>query len=525
MSQLSYAPEYAPVEEWVAPAAIPWVDPPQRSILQPILLGLPILFAAGGYLLSSGMLTDTAFIILTVLCTIFLMGDLRRFSERYGLGGVVLFGGVLIWFCYDYFNNWFLKWTSHWSEPISQSTIAKSAMYHMIYILCLTIGIRIKTGRWFSQLLNKLPESPNPTGYFIIVLFTQVIGLYPYMFFTHEPFILALVHQITGGRSGLGTHWTVGRTGNLNFNWGAYLAQMLQVGEFGAVVASFCIIFLRQSVIRNIICAAIWLLWMALGFGTGSRGEIVIFMLPLICFIFIRYHVQAQEFLHKYSVRAYVFVGSIMLFSLVLVQIQIHYRNAGFGAIKLSEVSLTNIAGNSMFSEGLVGFSYIPERHTYFYDVYPGQTLIMPIPNFLYWAAVAPMPRALWTTKPVDPFWKWYNAVSTGRSTLGGGTTEGTTIAEGIVGYWYFRFGIAGVVEGGIFMGWIIGRVERALYNNGGRPLAFLASLAFLTWMFRSFRGADLQDLADTFVVLFALIVCMVLVRPFIRSGAASFPA
>ena len=168
--------------------------------------------------------------------------------------------------------------------------------------------------------------------------------------------------------------------------------------------------------------------------------------------------------------------------------------------------------------------SIFPSRHDYFYDNFPGETVAFPIPHFLLWAAIAPMPRAIWTTKWVDPEWVWYSSLVSGRSTLGGGTAEGTTISSGIVGYWFFRFGPPGVIEGGIFMGWLLGIFERALYNNGGRPLAFLAALALLTWMFRTYRDADLQDLADTWVVLGGLAICVLMVRPFLGSRQNSFP-
>jgi hypothetical protein len=232
--------------------------------------------------------------------------------------------------------------------------------------------------------------------------------------------------------------------------------------------------------------------------------------------------VQAQELLHRYSVRAYVFAFAFLLSSIVLFQIQARYRGLGFSDINFSEVSLTKLEGNAMFSTGLVGFSLIPEHHDYFYDTFPGETVITPIPHFILWAAIAPMPRAIWTTKPLDPEWIWYSSLVSGRSIQGGGTAEGTTISSGIVGYWFFRFGPAGVIEGGIFMGWLLGVFERALYNNGGRPLTFLASLALLTWMFRTYRDADLQDLADTGVVFAGLSLCVLMTRPFLGSRAHS---
>ncbi len=522
MSQLSYAWEQPTVEGMAAPPAMPWYEPPERSIWQPILMVPSLILAAGGYFLTAPMLTDMSFLFLTVVCFIFLIGDLRRFSESFGLGGIVLFGGVLIWFCYDYFETWFLAWLPRWNMPFTPQVVGKAAACHMLYILCMTIGLRIRRGRWLPKLMTRLPEPHRPSDYFWVVIITQIIGLSPYFIFTREPFYLAIYHATIGGRSGLlGTQWTVGRSGNLNYSWGAYVAQMLQVGDGGAVLASFCIVFLRQGFLRNVVCAGVWLLWVAIGFGTGTRGDMVILLLPFLCFIFIRYHVQAQEFLHRYSPRAYVASIIVLLFAVVLIQIQARYRDVGFTNVSLNKVSFFHLEGNEMFSTGLAGYSLIPERHDYFYDSFPGEMFIMPIPNFVFWIAVAPMPRALWTTKPIDPFWKWYNAVFTGRSTAGGGTTEGTTIAEGIVGYWFFRFGIAGIIEGGLLMGWIIGCAERALLNNQGRPMAVLFSLGILTWLFRSFRSVGNQDLMQVLVAMGGMVIVILVLRPFLGGNAS----
>lgn len=516
MSQLTYAWEQAPIEDAPAVSAPDWYDPPPRSIWQTVALCIPLILAAGGAAFSAPILVDIAFLCLTALALGFLIGDLSCFSERFGLGGIVLFGGVFIWFCVDYLRTWFLGWLPHWDLPITPHTVAVAAMYHMLYIVCLTIGLRFRIGSWVPRMLRRLPEPPKPSSYFWIVIATQVIGLFPYVVFTREPFFLAIYHQITAGRNGMiATQWTVGRTGNVNYNWGAYVSQFLEIGTGGGVLASFCLIFLRQNIFKNIICAAIWLLWLALGFGTGTRGEIVRQCLPLVAFVFIRYHVQAQEFLHKYSVRAYVLVGALLFASIVIIQIQARYRTVGFENVKFSDISLTKLEGNEMFSTSLPGFSLIPEEHDFFYNRIPGETIILPIPNFLFWAAVAPTPRALWTGKPIDPSWKWYNAVFTGRSTLGGGQEEGTTISEGIVGYWYFRFGLPGVIEGGLFLGWLLGCAERLLLNNRGRPMAVLVSLAIFSWLFRAFRDIGLPDLVEACVALLGIQICIWCMLPF----------
>lgn len=515
MSQLSYIAQEPLFAEGQPVQGIPWFETAQRSIWQPILLIFPLLFAAAGYIMQAAALVDLAFIAVTILCAIFLIAELLRFSERFGIAGLILYGGVLLWFSYDYLSHWFMAWYPHWTKSIPQSAVAKSATCHMLYILCLSVGIRFRWGRWLPRLITNLPEPREPTDYFWVVIIAQIIGLSPFFIFTSEPFYMAIYHQITAGRGGIGTAWTVGRTGNVNYSWGAYVAQLLQIGSGSAILASFCLVFIRQNWFRTSICAFLWLLWMLMGFGTGTRGEVVYLFVPLLCFLFIRYHVRAQELLHSFSFRGYIVAAVIIVLAVALVQTQIRFRNTGFSDVNFSDVTLTTLEGNTMFSEGLRGFELIPERHDFFYDQFPGETIVWPVPNLLMWMVIAPMPRALWTSKPIDPSWEWYNSVFSGESARTKGTTVGTTIAQGVVGYWYFRFGIPGVIEGGLFMGWLLECFESALYNNRGRCIAVLAALGLSTWFFRAFRDIGLADLTECLVGLAGLILCTLIIRPF----------
>ena len=72
------------------------------------------------------------------------------------------------------------------------------------------------------------------------------------------------------------------------------------------------------------------------------------------------------------------FSAVFLLATVVLFQIQARYRNMGFQEINFSDVSLTKLEGNAMFSTSLVGFQYIPSRHDYFYDNFPGETVAFP---------------------------------------------------------------------------------------------------------------------------------------------------
>lgn len=501
----------------VAAPSYALVEPSQRSILQPILLTIPVLLSGASFLFGGlPVLTDFSFIALTILCTIFLIAELIRFSERFGIGGIVLYGGVLVWFCYDYFINWFMAWYPNWGAIFPPQTIAKAAAALMLFVFCMSLGLRLRIGRWLPRLVTALPEPRSGAVFFWLVIFAEIVGLViPFTVFTSEPFYMAIFHAMTSDRGGIGPAFTVGRTGNANYSWGAYVAQLMQFGQVGAILGAYCVVLLRQGIFQKIICGFFWLVWLLIGLGTGTRGEIVFMMMPLVCFLFIRYNVTARYYLKRFSILAYVAAIVTVLIAVTLVQIEIRFRGQGYQNMDIGDVSYTQLQGNHMFSEGLLGFELIPERHKYFYDDFPGETILAPIPQFLYYLGIHPIPRALWWTKPDDPASAWYNDVFMGGSGDNGGKVEGVTISQGLAACWFFRFGVAGLIEGGLFFGWLMGCTERTLLNSRGKTLPILASLFMATWLFRCYRDVRFFDF---YQFALGLGLLTLIVYPFSRS-------
>ncbi len=498
------------------------VQPLPRSLAQPLLLIIPVLVAATSYFMGGiPVETDLAFVALTILCISFLLAELYHFSERFGIGGLTLYGGVLIWFCYDYFVHWFGVSMNHWEMAIGKDTVAKSAMYHMIFIVFMSLGLRIRRGLWVPRLFRRLPNPSDPRVFFWVVLATQLIGLLPFSIFTSEPFFMAIWHQISSGRAG-GAAWMYGRSGNANYNWGAYIAQLLQVGSVGSIFAAFYAVFLSRNKFESIVCWLIWALWLSLDFGTGTRGEVVFMVVPVAGFLFIKMHAKAADLMHRFSLRAYILLTVLLVAALLLVQIQIRFRNEGFNDMSLSSVDFVDVQGNTMFSEGLRGFSLIPERHDFFYNKLPLEAIVLPVPNFIFWMSIHPFPRALWWSKPLDPASPWYNDVAMGGSGENGGRVEGTTTSEGLVGYWFFRFGLAGVLEGGLLVGWIMATAERVLLNAGGHSLMILASLAMATWIFRCYRDISFAEFYESAIGIVVMAMLVIMLRPFAGDGAPS---
>src|SRR5688500_10037701 len=92
---------YAPVGTLPANAAHAGMLP--RSIFMPVAF-LPPVALCGVSWMAGGvpLMTDLGMGALTLACGMLLLAELVNFPRRFGVGGLVLFGGVLVWFCYDY---------------------------------------------------------------------------------------------------------------------------------------------------------------------------------------------------------------------------------------------------------------------------------------------------------------------------------------------------------------------------------------------------------------------------------------
>lgn len=489
----------------------------ERSRYQALFF-LPSLLFASLSALAGGVpfLTDVAFLLMTVVCAVFLLSELRAFSFRWGIGGLLVYGGTLIWLCYDYMTNWFGAWLTAdqtFTSGLSEETVARAAAHHALFVIMMVLGLRVKLGGRAERVLAKYPSPKTDKFYVVLILCMFAFGMSPYVFFTQEGPIKAFWNDVMGGRAG-GALWTVGRTGNVNFAYGAYLAQVLQVAQMASILAAFYAICIAKAWPGRLFGFAVWLPSLLLGFGTGTRGAVVLVTLPVVGFLFIRFQAEAAMLLRRVSFRAYMWLFATLVTILVIVQVQITFRGEGFRQADLSRVQVTNLQGNSMFSESLKGFYLIPQYLEPFYGNNPIEATVMPVFDTVYWAIVSPIPRAIWTTKPLDPVWLWYNNVVAGTK-----GTEGTTVSHGAVGYWYFRYGLMGTIQGGLIMGFLMGVTERLLRNNAHKPILILVSLGIATWLFRCFRGLAWIEFHGTLVGLFALAVAIFALRPLFDNG------
>jgi hypothetical protein len=490
--------------------------PLERSPWLPLAF-VPPLILCGISWLSGGVsaLTDLGMILLTGLCIGGMISELRAFSRRFGVGGFVLYGGTLIWFCDDYIRHLAFSMTE--LTGYGRDVIAKDAYYVCLLVLMMVIGLRSRRLLFLNRWMSRIPELRDPQMGVWIMVFIFLFGISPFFFYTGEPFYMAIIHSILGARGGVGTAWLGGRTGNLNYNWSAYIAYFLVVGQIGAVYAIFFTVLLARGFVAKAVGWFIWTFYLLQALGTGTRGEVVAMTLPLILVLFIKHHSTGRRF----NPWAYLVASILLLFTLAIVQFQITFRRAGFYDADLSKVSVTDLQDNTMFADGLLAFKMVPDHKEFFGNHYYIDGIIRPLPEKLMWFFIGPMPRALWTTKPLDDSAVWYNQLTTGEKN----GYSGTTISSGLAAHWYMRYGLFGVIEGGLLFGWLLKVGERAIQQSSGRINLLLLALGWETWLFRCYRDFYFPDLYNVLIgVLFLGFVCY-LANQFSAGEPSAVPA
>ena len=361
-------------------------------------------------------------------------------------------------------------------------------------------------------MIAKTPQPANPNVLLTIIVGLFLFSLLPYFLFTNVPWYQAIWDDLTvfrqAGRE-TATIWTVGRTGRLNYAWGAYIAHWVELAGFAAILAAFYALFMTRWWPTQALCWSIWLFALAREFASGSRGKMVAVVAPLMAMLFIRYQAQILEYVgwpQRNRLKAYMVCFALLLTFYGLMQLQAYNRYRGSG-IGVTEASLdlgqyVDPKGNEKFSESLLIFELVPETAPFFYARFPGEAWLRPIPQTAFELVISPIPRALWHNKPVDQAANWINMQKGGAVDF---AAQGASVNAGLVGWYWLRYGVAGVIEGGLLFGWLLLVIDRVILLSRHKPLILIIALALAAFMFRSFRDVQWMYLNGLIVGIAAL--------------------
>ena len=464
-----------------------------------MLVGLSAWFNGG----STG-LNNVAWLIIGAYCAIGMAEELRAFPRRFGVGGLVFYSGVIVWFFWDYMKMWSGlvgyppdAGLSYKGITGDLESLSKATFYHCLFITLGTLGLQIPWGMWFSKLIAKTPQPENPGTLLALIIAIWIFSVLPYFLFTTVPWYEAIWRQIVGFKSGEAQVWTLGRTGRMNVAWTGYIGFWLRLGHFAGLLAAFYAIYMARSFLARAVTWFIWFFALAIAFGGAKRSHIVTMGAPVLGMLFIMFHVRASNAIgwvrRQNMIKAYVIVLSMAIIFFTLIQIQGHNRRKSLAEAKLRTEQFIDPRDNTMFTHSLVIFERMPEEVEPFYTtLFPGQGWIWPVPYTAFRLVTGVIPRALWRNKPRDVVSDWVN---TERGQAVGFGRGGATLSNGLVGFWYGRYGMGGVVEGALLFCWLLAMMERAIWLAREKPIAIIIALGLLEWMFRSFRDFRFHQL------------------------------
>ena len=428
---------------------------------------------------------------MAVCCGIFVMSEIWHFKTRQGWGAITMYFGILAWFCHDYLTHWYDNGPWAQSYPEAMPTVGKMAFLHCLFVTFMAFGIALQVPDKAVRWINRYPEPRSYDFLFWLASVTLVINLGFYFFFSFAGASLQGLYETIyalyfGGRLGqVGTSVSMG--GNLTTNFSGYLIMVAGTIGIGAHAAAGYLVFAPRNPAKKALMLATWLHAMMMSYGGGTRSILITQGASMGIFLLI-YAIQKP----RAAVKIYLMILGLCLVVAIGVQLQTHYRDKAYD-INLSDQKLTSeIRGNTMFSEALSAYIEIPDRKPFFHNQnFPGEGAVRALPQMAFWFALGPVPRPLLAMfgieKPIDPAWAYRAEDEAGT----GAKNMGTTASYGLVGAWYFRFGILGMLEGAILMGWLYALAERIMRTatmGSTRIMRMIIGMSLLTTLLMFYR-------------------------------------
>lgn len=324
--------------------------------------------------------------------------------------------------------------------------------------------------RKLPKLLSKAATHPlNPKTIFRLILIFFALGIFRFAYPSgFNP--LVMIYYL--GQNRWNAPWTRGQLGG----WDAFLDHM---AYFGYLLPTLTILLaLRSRWLDHRVIVSIGLsLIMAAFYAQGGNRRIigVIFGASIICWILEQHHLKIRHLI------VLAFSIFLLLFSM---QYMLEYRNTGFKKLfknQHKELQYEHLHVDDNFLRLSQIIDIVPASHSYVYH----QQIIFVL--------VRPIPRVLWSSKPVDPGFDLTKAVG----------LKGVSLSSSVIGEWYLSAGWLGV----LFGGWIYGRLASIAslllirYSESAAPLVYSLSAMALF--------AGMRSMLDLVLMSYALLAWM----------------
>ena len=289
---------------------------------------------------------------------------------------------------------------------------------------------------------NKQTKKETKKLYFskrLIALFVTV-GISPFFFYGSGDLVSNFLLNILARTSGY-VAFSSGGLANEN----PLLILFIQILPAITIILGITVIKLRGY--KRLITLIIMLIMMLLFISLGGRGGVV-FVFSSILFYYI-YQNESNYFPIKKILLFLVFIISILFY-------QINSREFN------QNDSRSALDGSSLNKElAFISENYDEKvRFTDSDNIF--KSILYPIPETLILLITNPIPRILWKNKPFDKSFGDYNQLRLGTT----GYLTGSNITPTIPGRYYLKYGLIGVLEIGLLIGFLWSYINNKIYLN-----------------------------------------------------------
>lgn len=406
---------------------------------------------------------------------------LASVSRRHGLGAHVGYLTMLMGTIYWYVAPAFflslrtdIEVTERYGLRLRPESVGTACICIAAYTLMSVLAYWLFYVRWVKKIESV--RDKKPSGLFYPAIFGLfLIGFVPYVLFGGG--LENIIKALGQGRA-VEAPWKSGPLGDgrsalYYISRSGMVAAAGFAGTWGVLQRSR-----QRGVLLGVFLATLTLVF----FDGGTRSWVALGAVPtVLAWLAFRFRERMT-------------LGNVIIAILVVSATQFTFefarasRMLGWNRKALMSIDpLKREFDNDFFSELVVSVDLVPQRHSYFYldDL---------------WAFVAhPVPRALWSGKPISPVLSYYNDV------VADGILARANKLPSHIGQFYMSFGYVGVVLLGLLSG-MISAIASALMQSRHVRLAHVGG-AIAAWWFLMGRGVYP---AWSYVVLFALAISIV---------------
>ena len=238
----------------------------------------------------------------------------------------------------------------------------------------------------------------------------------------------------------------------------------------------------RQTGSRKLLSVAFLTYAAARAFNSGTRSQVAEVFLPIAAAVYWRMSGTAKKYALIFGLPV------VTILALIYSAAAVIGRNDG--TVDWENAAQADYVGFEMFREVLFITKAVPDQ----FDYKLGRTY--------YVQAVNPIPRAIWTGKPIDDagleLAKLKGAVAGGDAYM--------TVSPGLIGEMYWNFGIPGIIVISGLLGYLAKSWDRVRPLASKSLIAFTIYAAGLAIIFLSGRSINMATLYGM-IALYALLI------------------